>query len=77
MFNLGCVRETFFGPKFSLVRVIIRFGANMSQKKFDPVGQYFPLRKCDGSSDPQSRYMKKKKISRTYTGLYVKIIFFI
>ncbi len=37
---LGCVRKTFFMPNISLVGVIIRFGANMPQKKFEPVGQY-------------------------------------
>ncbi len=39
---LGCVRKTFFGPYFSLVGGIIRLGANMPKKHFDPVSQYFP-----------------------------------
>ena len=34
--TLGCVRKTFPGPNFSLVRVMIRSGANMPQKKFWP-----------------------------------------
>ena len=59
--RLGCVRKTFSRPNFSLVRVIIHFGAKMPQKNFEPVGQYFLLRKCTGSSDPPSCYMKKKK----------------
>ena len=32
--RLGCVRKSFFGPNFSLVGVIIRFGANMPPKNF-------------------------------------------
>ena len=35
-FTLGCVRKTFFGPNFSLVRIIICFGANMPQKFLTP-----------------------------------------
>ncbi len=32
--SLGCVKKTFFGPNFSLVEVIIRFGPICLKKKF-------------------------------------------
>ncbi len=44
-------------------------GPTCLKKNFDPVGQYFPLRKCDGSSDPLSRYMKIFYIAARGSGL--------
>ena len=56
-------QKNFFWANFSLVWIPIRLGTRIPQKNFKPIGQYFPLRKCDGKIRIYTENMLEHKVN--------------